>query len=191
MTSVAEPSQQAWVERCVRGDPDALAWLYDRYAPVAWRYLTCLRLGLDDHRIQDAVQETFVRLLTQLPRLERATRLEAYVLGLARNVAIDLVRRDALRRPAGEPSGEASGAPAPVDSALSRERGGLVADALAALDAQHATTLALRFVGELTMAELAVALEVSVPTARARLREAASRLALELRRRGVDPQEGA
>jgi RNA polymerase sigma factor (sigma-70 family) len=55
------------------------------------------RLGAD--RAEDAFQETFLRALRAYGRLERGDHLRAWVLTIARNVALDALRR---ARPAAE-----------------------------------------------------------------------------------------
>jgi RNA polymerase sigma factor (sigma-70 family) len=58
-----------------------------------------LRKQLGANQADDAFQETFLRALAAYPRLEHGENLRAWVLTIARNVAIDVVRRT---RPADE-----------------------------------------------------------------------------------------
>jgi RNA polymerase sigma factor (sigma-70 family) len=52
-----------------------------------------LRRQLGAERAEDAFQETFLRALQAYPRLRHGEHLRAWVLTIARNVAIDVVRR--------------------------------------------------------------------------------------------------
>jgi RNA polymerase sigma factor (sigma-70 family) len=52
-----------------------------------------LRRRLGAARAEDAFQETFLRALQAYPRLEHSEHLRAWVLTIARNVAIDTLRR--------------------------------------------------------------------------------------------------
>jgi RNA polymerase sigma factor (sigma-70 family) len=61
--------------------------------------LGLLRRRLGRERAEDAFQETFLRALQAYRRLEHADHLRAWVLTIARNVAIDTLRR---QKPAGE-----------------------------------------------------------------------------------------
>lgn len=61
--------------------------------------LRLLRRTLGRDRADDAFQETFLRALRAYPRLESGEHLRAWVLTIARNVAVDTLRRT---RPAGE-----------------------------------------------------------------------------------------
>jgi RNA polymerase sigma-70 factor, ECF subfamily len=178
------------LEGCLAADPDALTQLYDDHVGDVLRLLRGLRLGLSSDRLEDVVQETFLRLLDQLPKLGDAVRLRPFLLGIARHVAIDEVRRAARDGHAQERT-ERVEAPSetPPATVAREEQREIVATALAALPAEMRSVIGLRHLSGLTMSQLAVALSCSVPTARARLREAASRLATELRRRGLDPSE--
>lgn len=62
--------------------------------------LGLLRRRLGRERADDAFQETFLRALQAYGRLEHGEHLRAWVLTIARNVAIDTVRRE---QPVSEP----------------------------------------------------------------------------------------
>jgi RNA polymerase sigma factor (sigma-70 family) len=55
--------------------------------------LRLLRRQLGSERAEDAFQETFLRALQAYPRLNHGEHLRAWVLTIARNVAIDTLRR--------------------------------------------------------------------------------------------------
>jgi len=55
--------------------------------------LRLLRRRLGTERAEDAFQETFLRALQAYPRLEHGEHLRAWVLTIARNVAVDALRR--------------------------------------------------------------------------------------------------
>jgi RNA polymerase sigma factor (sigma-70 family) len=61
--------------------------------------LRLLRRRLGANRAEDAFQETFLRALRAYGRLEHGEHLRAWVLTIAKNVAVDTARRT---RPAGE-----------------------------------------------------------------------------------------
>lgn len=189
MTSVQEhvkepPDQQ------LPADLATFATLYDELAPRVYRFLSGLRVGLDHQQVEDCVQETFVRLHGQLGKVS-PKRATSYTLGIARHVVIDQCRRNKVRACAEIESGDAMSPTSTADLASQAEEHEHVSDAMAALEPELSTALALRHLGGLTMAELAEALACSVPTARARLRQAAGELRRELRERGVHPEERA
>lgn len=56
--------------------------------------LGALRRRLGAERAEDAFQETFLRALQAYPRLEHGQHLRAWIHTIAKNVAIDTLRRD-------------------------------------------------------------------------------------------------
>ena len=64
---------------------------YDEHRNEVLRVLR-RRLGLD--RADDAFQETFLRALRAYGRLEHGEHLRAWVLTIAQNVALDMLRRE-------------------------------------------------------------------------------------------------
>lgn len=178
------------MERCREGDAEALGDLYDRHAREVQRLLLALRVGLDRASLDDALQETFLRLLADAKRgrYDSSRPLRPYLLGMARNVAVTFARRR-REAPMANESERGDGRAEPPELAIGRETSSRVAAALVALDPEMRSLLVLKHEHGLTMIELAAALRCSVPTARARLGEAAVRFARELRRCGLDPKE--
>lgn len=185
--AVSEVTPAELVARGRTGDPAALGGLYDLLARDVQRCLISLRLGLGPAELEDALQETFLRLFRSLDRLDPARPPKAYALGIARHVAQDLVRRREVRRGEEADPDQRAAAGRTSDLAERSEEQELVREALEALPAREREVLALRHQSRLTMEALASALRCSVPTARGRLREAARRFAAELRLRGVHP----
>lgn len=178
----------ATVRRAAAGDVGALGAVHDALAPDVRRFLAALRL-LDSHAQEDALQETFVRLVRLLPTVEPGRRLLPFTLGVARRVALEQARR---RKRGGDAHGgeaelAAVVAPGPgvVETAARAEESERVVAALADLEPDQRSVVTLRFVSGLVMEELAVAIGCSVPTARARLREASARLVVALEARGL------
>jgi RNA polymerase sigma-70 factor (ECF subfamily) len=191
--AVAEPSTTSTrdlVTRALAGDDQARDAIYRRHADDVQRVIVSLRLRLRREEVEDAVQDTFLRLFRDLPRVDPDRSLRGYVLGIARNVALDRCRRARLRavEPLADTAPDAKGA-RPEHPAERAEETELVARGLEALDPERRALLGLRHVQGLTMDELALALDCSVPTARARLRDAAALLGRELRRLGLSGPE--
>src|SRR5437588_6189263 len=76
------------------GDPDALRYLYERYRARVYSYL--LRLLRDAHDAEDVTQRVFLRLYAKIALYRPEAPFEAWLLRVARNVALDHLRR---RRP--------------------------------------------------------------------------------------------
>ncbi|RMG16834.1 MAG: RNA polymerase sigma factor [Planctomycetota bacterium] len=175
--------------RCRAGDPEAFGEVYDRLAGDVQRFVVSLRLGLDPAAVEDVVQESFLRLHDRLGALDLERPLRPYLLGVARNAALDALRRREARERREAARAPEDAHPAPDERAARAEHHALVRAALAALRPELRAVLALRHVSGLALSEVALALGCSRPTARARLREAATALHHELRRRGLRAEE--
>jgi RNA polymerase sigma-70 factor, ECF subfamily len=187
MTLVTEITPEQRIEHALAGDREACGQLYDALAPAVRRFLRGLRLPLERQDVDDAVQETFLRLFRNLPNFDRSKSLRSYALGIARYVAIDLIRRTPPRDVADV--NELASAGTTSEAASRSERRVLIEAALSALDPELRSVIALRHVSRMKMKDLAECLDVSAPTARARVREASQCFAVELRRRGLVPEE--
>src|SRR5487761_972982 len=82
---------EAEVARLRRGDLDALAELVTRYQHRLYRYL--LRIVRQPAEAEDLFQQTWLRVATQIRRFDPRRNFEAWLFTLARNLAIDHLRR--------------------------------------------------------------------------------------------------
>lgn len=191
VVAVDGPAARGLVQRCASGDPEARAELYRRSYPALRRFLDGMRLGLPRDQVDDAVQETYLRLFGNLAKVDPTRPLIPWVLGIARLVALETGRR-VKRAAAPESSEDVVSNDDPVPGLVSRaEERALVAQALVALEPHERTVIVLRHVVGLSMKELAESLGCSAPTARAHLQAAGHLFALELRRRGLVPGRSA
>jgi RNA polymerase sigma-70 factor (ECF subfamily) len=75
-----------------RGDREALRYLYIRYADNVYSYVATI--VPDAHEAEDVTQHVFAKLITVLPKYEeRRVAFAAWILRVARNVAIDHLRQ--------------------------------------------------------------------------------------------------
>jgi RNA polymerase sigma-70 factor (ECF subfamily) len=65
--------------------------LYDEYRPRLFRYLRSMSLSRD--QAEEVIQETFMRLTTQLLREEVFDNLQGWVVRVAHNFAVDVLKR--------------------------------------------------------------------------------------------------
>ncbi len=79
------------VRACQRGDKGAYATLVERH----YRHVFALCLGMlgNIHDAEDAAQETLLKGLAKIRRLSRARRFEPWILKIARNQCLDLLRK--------------------------------------------------------------------------------------------------
>jgi putative glutamine amidotransferase len=121
-----------------------------------------------DHELaQDALQEARLRAWRAAPRDLPADRLQAWLHRVARNAAVDELRRRGRRSEL--PLHDAA---AVVSVADEDERGWAVTAALRALTPHHRMLLLLRFEAGLSLAEIGALLDVSEDAARKRVARA-------------------
>ena len=136
------------VARARAGDPDALRFLYLRYADNVYGYVCSI--VRDEHEAEDLTQQIFAKLLTTLDRYEpRQVPFSAWILRVAHNAAIDHLRG---RRPV--PVEDLRPLHA-ADDTTGRERFADLRLALAALPEEQRDVIVLRFLIGLTPREVA------------------------------------
>lgn len=80
------------VEGAREGDPAALAYLYLRFADNVYGFTRSI--VADEHEAEDIVQQVFARMITAVRTYEsRGVPFSAWLLRIARNLAIDHLRR--------------------------------------------------------------------------------------------------
>ena len=117
--------------------------------------LRLLRRRLDVDRVDDAFQETFLRALRAYGRLEHGEHLRAWVLTIAQNVALDVLRRT---RPTEELAETASTDSRPAYAEL--------ADLTDGLGPKERAAVVLRYGYDLSYDQIASALGSSQDAAR-------------------------
>jgi RNA polymerase sigma-70 factor (ECF subfamily) len=165
-------------------DPDAIEALVERYGHRLLRYL--VHLAGDRAMAEDLFQETWVRVLERGRQYDRSRPFVGWLLGIARHLAQDALRRDGRVRDGGrrEGSGDAealrdAGA-SPLESVVAREVRERVASAVAGLPAAYREVLYLRFEEEMALAEIARVVGAPVPTVKTRLYRGLRNLAQRL-----------
>lgn len=161
-------------------DPGDLGALYDAHAQALYAYLLDLTRREADTR--DALQEVFVKLARQPRLLEGVRDPRGFLLRLAHNLAIDLLRRQSTRQRHQEQLAEeapALFAPAgDPDAALFRHA---LDEALAELPAEQRAVVHLKLWEGRTFEEIAEILDVSLNTAASRYRYGIDKLRARLR----------
>jgi RNA polymerase sigma-70 factor (ECF subfamily) len=154
--------------------------LYDEHAQPLFAFLLNLTRAEADTR--DLLQEIFVKLARE-PKLLAGVREErAFLIRLAHNAAIDLMRRRGTREQTKDNFAAEIISPfAPTsdpDEAVFRNE---LADALGELPAEQRTVVHLKLWGGLTFEEIAAALEIPPNTAASRYRYGLDKLRGRLR----------
>jgi RNA polymerase sigma-70 factor, ECF subfamily len=83
------------VVRCRRGDDAAWRTLYDRYAPIVYRFVSAF--GVPPEERDDACQEVFVAVYRSLGRFRGEARLSTWIYRIAARHAARTARRRRVR----------------------------------------------------------------------------------------------
>lgn len=149
-----EPNDSNLMKRWKHGDDSAAALVVERYAnalgAVAFTVLHDASLA------EDAVQETFARASASLGKLNGVQQLGPWLVGIARHVALDVMRRQ--RRETPLDGHEVAARSSPQLDASRSELRACLSQALEALPEDQRELFTMKYVGGLSYAEMAVAL---------------------------------
>lgn len=138
------------------------AWAAIIAANMALVHRTAYRIVRDSQLAEDIAQESFLRLWKLAASWQPRGRISTWLCHVARNLAIDAIRRRG-REQAGALDDELpAGAPTPLEAMAARERQGDIDRALADLPARQRDAIMLVHFADLTGAAAADVLGVSV-----------------------------
>ena len=169
--------------RCQLGEPAAFEELVGLWHLRLWAYL--LRLVGEPAAAEDALQETWLRVLRDIPRLREPARLVSWIFGIARHVAVDALRRRRIHVDLDAAEVLQIGAPAEVgrlDASLAA-----LESALPTLPFLEREVLTLFYLEELSLREVASILAVPEGTVKSRLFRARRLLQERLIPKGQKP----
>ena len=166
-------------------DSDAvIATMYREHA----RTLVGLARVFVDHRdaAEDIVQEAFIRMARSLDRIEDPARAGAYLRSIVLNLARDHNRRGLLSRRHSMPTNDLD--PAGVDETIAtNDQHRRLIEQVRALPRRQRDCVALRYLLELSVSEIAATLDVPVGTVKSRISRGRAALASSL---GLDQDRG-
>jgi RNA polymerase sigma-70 factor, ECF subfamily len=160
--------------RIAEKDPVAFEIFYDRHAGAA--YSLSYRIVGDRQSAEDVTQEALISIWRSGARFDRARgSVRAWTLGIVRNRAIDLLRRDSGRAPRPafdseellerEPSGDLTDV-----EALRRETARQVRGAISGLPEEQSKVIGLAYFGGFSHSEIAKMLNEPLGTIKGRMR---------------------
>jgi RNA polymerase sigma-70 factor (ECF subfamily) len=161
------------ITRAKNGDEDAFHLIFNRYGRPVLSFINNL---VQNHELaEELAQETFVRAYRNLRGLQDEARLSTWLFGIARNAALDELRRRSRHASLeADPADPAAAAPDDaVEAAFNRAA---VRAALLTLDARNREVVALKFHAGLDNAEIAAVLGVSPSNAGTLLHRAMTKL---------------
>ncbi|MBL0195754.1 MAG: sigma-70 family RNA polymerase sigma factor [Myxococcales bacterium] len=176
-----------------RGAPLDVATVFREHLPFVFRALR--RLGVAEGDIDDVCQEVFVVVMRKLAEFEGRSQLRTWIYGICVRSASDYRKRAPRRREVlTDEVPEGVTGKGPHEYATEAEARDLLDRLLAELDDDKRAVFVLYEIEELTMAEVALALECPLQTAYSRLHAARRRVqerATELAAaEGLAPKEG-
>jgi len=152
-----------------RRDPDLLDSLIEQYQHRLLRYL--ISIVHDRQTAEDIFQETWVRVLEQGHRYDPRHNFVTWLLTIARNLAIDNMRRkrpDAIEDlpPTAEPAMSGPGA---YEVAVQHEQAMHLGDALDLSPGEQREAILLRFHEGMSLEEIAAVTKCPLSTVKSRL----------------------
>jgi RNA polymerase sigma-70 factor (ECF subfamily) len=159
------------------GDNASFDEIVKRYLPLVYRYL--LRLTQNTHLAEDLTQETFIRAWKNISRFDTAKPLKPWLMNIAHNGAIDVLRRKKVSSFSSLSEAEQfqvsniiDRVPTPHRQAEQADTAAYVENILSALTANDREVLTLHYLEELPANEIAIILNMPLETVRTRLRRA-------------------
>jgi RNA polymerase sigma-70 factor (ECF subfamily) len=147
-------------------DPSALDLIWQEYAADLLGYLVTIHRSR--HEAEDTLQEVFVSIATKRAYVAAARHFKAYLFRLARNAALNRIKREGRRREKLHQAVDWLEVEAP--NAGGEDRSGMLAAALARLPEKQRTVVVLKFFRDKTLSEIGAMLRISGNTAASRLR---------------------
>lgn len=159
----------ALLERMAARDQRALAELYDRHAALLFGLI--LRILRSRPDAEDVLQEVFVQAWTRTDTYNASLGSPAgWLIGIARNRAIDRLRSNAVRVRTAEQAPPPPATETPEARAATSERERDVARALAALPPEQRELIEQAYFEGLTQSELAERFKLPLGTVKTRVR---------------------
>ena len=169
-------ADEADVARARAGDTAAFAALVRRHQDRVFGFILRMLDARDE--AMELTQDVFVKAWQALPRWRPDARFSTWLLQIARNAALDQLRRRRLIQfaPLDDGMDVADTAPGPEARYASRQRQALLENALQQIAAEHREILLLREVEDLSYGELAAVLGIAEGTVKSRLARARAAL---------------
>ena len=168
---------QAILQRVAIGEQQAFAELIDLYKRPLFGFLG--RMGLRQAQAEDIAQETFLRAWTHLHNFEpERAQFGTWLFTIARNLACDALRASPPQREiqGDEIAGQACRQPGPAQTLECAQQRALLQSALRQLPMADRSALALVYVHELALADVARIEGASLAAIKTRLHRAREKL---------------
>lgn len=166
---VSMNSPEDLIARARSGDEESFRLIFERYTRPVIRFI--FYMVNDAPLAEELAQETFVRAYKNLSALRDDEKLPTWLFGIARNVALEALRKRGRERNetnlADSPALELSDAnPSPIAELLDKELGSKVRSALLALDHDKRLVFTLKVYHQRSYEEISVITGFSIPKIR-------------------------
>ncbi|MEL6204862.1 MAG: sigma-70 family RNA polymerase sigma factor [Pseudomonadota bacterium] len=152
------------------GDKTAMRILYDRHQAALYRYIRT-RLS-DPHEAADALHDAMLDIWRRAASHDGRGEVRGWMFTIARNKAVDRVRRSGRMVPSEPDETTPDDAPNPEQAAIAASDTARVRKCLETLSAAHRTVLHLAFFQELSYPEIAEAEGLALGTVKTRVHHA-------------------
>jgi len=159
-------SDQELIELINQGDPDAFECLYRRYRD--WVHRLAWRFTGNQQDALDVLQETFIYLLGKFPGFELTASMTTFLYPAVRHLSL-AIRSKSRRFTSDEETLSEIAAPASKETQSSRSE---LAAVLTVLPDEQREVLLMRFVDDMTLQEIATALNIPLGTVKSRMHHA-------------------
>jgi RNA polymerase sigma factor (sigma-70 family) len=176
--------EDEWIAvRCQLGERAAFDELFQRWHGPIWQYVRRLS---DDDAAHDIAQDIWLRVLRGIGRLRDPAKLRAWLFGIAHRTWIDTLRRKYAVGVADIDEADRHELPDPKVADELEEELSAVEQELSRLPPIEREALTLFYLRELSLHEIAQALDIPIGTVKSRLHRARRMLRRELTGKGDD-----
>ena len=177
------------IARCCAGEPEAWDALFDKYYPVAARFVFQLSADFNHEDTEEICQETFLAVVRNLASFQGKSSFQTWLLRVAANKALDFRGKSRAEKRGGNviqfsldgahEQGKIdprSQCPGPDTVLVNAETSRLIRQSLDQLDDPCREIIELRYYGELSYTEIATELRLNPKTVSSRLSKCLDRL---------------
>lgn len=164
---VVGDEQASMLDRIRRGDPEAAREFYDLYSTRIYRFIRHAISDGGDADAEDILQETFMALAEAIPFFRGDSSLFTFACAIAHRKTLSFIRSRARRG-----SLMRSHQSEAINTDLAPHPDKDLRNALASLSADHREVLVLKYIEDLTVAEIAAVLTIGEHAVESRLARA-------------------
>lgn len=176
------------VQQVLSGKHEEYALLVQRYQEPLIHFLRGI-LGAEDE-VFDCAQEAFLAAYRNLWRYSPAHTFRAWIYAIARNKAIDHIRKRKKEVPLTFDEGIVDQYPGPEEAWLAKEQAINVQEILEELPEHYRQALYLRYQQELSYDEISMVLNIPLSSVKTHLHRGKEKLRQIMERRGIHERNG-